>query len=321
MNACVFAYGQTGSGKTHTMVGDMSKQGTYDAGPASMTANGNTWDGSTSPGTRTEEDGAAEKAAFEGRNSAEGNNSNTAEVPRGERAGVIPRAVRDIFRLARQGGAEEVGSPTPGGGQQGSLYRAPGIYGSAKAKTNLRADTTSPSSPCGSTSERQTRSASTGGSGRSTCEPVTFAAGTSHSASSSRSSCSDGLPLPQVPSAAHWPLDEPTVYIPRTRSSKENSLSPVCPGKRVIPRDGSESPDSAAGKEEEHGGVEGLSNSAREACMTGETAPTSRCDVDCSYMQARVRLLARSITGNMTLLVEASRYMFTRVVFIFSDEI
>lgn len=303
VNTCVFAYGQTGSGKTHTMVGDMPKQGTYDAGPASATANGNTLGGLAYPGTRTKEHGAAKKAALEGRNSAESNKSNTGEVPRGESAGVIPRAVRDIFRLVRQGGAEEVGSPTPGGEQQGSLHRAPGIYGSGKAKPNLRAGIASPSSPCGPTSDQQTRSASSSGSGSSTSDPNTFPGGTSHSASSSRSSCSDGLPLPQVPSAAHWPLDEPTVYIPRTRSSKENNSSPsVYPVKRVIPPDSSESPDAAAGREEEHGGVEGLSNSAREACMTGATTVTSRCDVECSYMQVRLR--AQSITGDMTLPVD-----------------
>ncbi|CAN0156592.1 unnamed protein product [Ectocarpus sp. 6 AP-2014] len=270
------------------MVGDVPKQETYGAGPASLTANGNTLGGLSSPGTRTNEHGEAKKAALEGRNSAESNNSNTGEVPRGERAGVIPRAVRDIFRLVRQGGAEGVGSPTPGGGQQDSLHRAPGIYGPGKAKPNLRG-TTSPSSPCGSTSEQQTRSTSSSGGGSSTSDPNTSAGGTSHSASSSRSSCSDGLPLPQVPSAAHWPLDEPTVYIPRTRSSKENNSSPsVYPGERVIPPDSSESPDAAAGREGEHGGVEGPSNSAREACMTGATTATSRCDVECSYMQASV---------------------------------
>ncbi|CAM9309226.1 unnamed protein product, partial [Ectocarpus sp. 8 AP-2014] len=271
------------------MIGDMPKQGTYDAGPASLTANGSTLGGSASPELRTKEHGAAKKASLEGRNSAESINSNTGEVPKGERAGVIPRAVRDIFRLVRQGGAEEVGSPTPGGGQQGSLHRAPGIYGSGKAKPNLRAGTASASSPCGSTSEQQTRSASSSGSGSSTSDPNTFPGGTSHSASSSRSSCSDGLPLPQVPSAAHWPLDEPTVYIPRTRSSKEDNSSPsVYPEKRVIPPDSSESPDAAAGREEEHGGVEEPLKSARETCMAGETAATSKCDVECSYMQASV---------------------------------
>ncbi|CAM9532358.1 unnamed protein product, partial [Ectocarpus sp. 12 AP-2014] len=271
------------------MVGDMPKQETYDAGQASLTADGNTLGGLAFLGTRTKEHGTAKKASLEGRNSAESNNSNTGEVPRGERAGVIPRAVRDIFMLVRQGGAEEVGSPTPGGGQQGPLHRAPGIYGSGKTKPNLRAGTASPPSPCGSTSEQQTRSANSSGSGSSTSDPNTFAGGTSHSASSSRSSCSDGLPLPQVPSAAHWPLDEPTVYIPRTRSSKESNSSPsLYPGKRVIPPDSSELPDAAAGREGEHGGVEGPSNSAREACMTGAITATSRCDVECSYMQASV---------------------------------
>ncbi|CAB1118472.1 unnamed protein product [Ectocarpus sp. CCAP 1310/34] len=307
VNACVFAYGQTGSGKTHTMVGDMPKQETFDAEPASLIAKGNTMDGLASPGARTKGHGAAKKAALEGRKSAESNNSNTGEVPRGERAGVIPRAVRDIFRLVRQGGAEEVGSPAPGGGQQGSLHRTPGIYGPGKAKPNLRG-TAFPSSQRGSRSEQQTRSASSSGRGSSASDPNTYAGGTSHSASSSRSSCSDGLPPPQVPSAAHWPLDEPAVYIPRTRSSKENNSSPlVYPGKRVIPPDSSESPDAAAGREGEHGGVEGPSNSAREACMTVATTAATRCDVECSYMQASVRLRAQSITGDMTLLVNRTR--------------
>ncbi|CAM9456476.1 unnamed protein product, partial [Ectocarpus fasciculatus] len=270
------------------MVGDMPKQGTYGAGPASTTANNSTLGGSASPGRRTEDHGAAAQAAMEGRNSVVGNNSSTGEAPRGERAGVIPRAVEDIFRLVRQGGAEEVGSPLPGGGQQGSPHRAPRIYGSGQAKNSLRADTTSPSRPRGSASEQQARSSGTSGSGGSTSDPNTFAASASHSASSSRSSCSEGLPLAQVPSAAHWPLDEPTVYIPRDRSPNENRFSPEHARKRVIPPNNSEFPDAAAGREEEHGGVEGTSNSAREACMTGETTAISRCDVECSYMQASV---------------------------------
>eukprot|EP00903_Cladosiphon_okamuranus_P014600 g13539.t1 len=119
--------------------------------------------------------------------------------------------------------------------------------------------------------------------GSCTSVPDTSTPGTSHSTRSSGSGssedCSEDCSSTQVPSAAHWPLSEPIVYVPRAQNPREGSFSSAT--KPVQPLDDPGNGD-AVGTEEGGGSDEKLAAYQEEHRGTVETCKYS---VQCSYLQ------------------------------------
>ncbi len=236
------------------MVGDLSQEGTESTGlEPSLTSNDgplSTKEKSTGNSGRYE---VAEVSAQEGRSpvgSKEHEKLTRAGV--GGRAGIVPRAVEDIFRLVKQGGVLEGKAETP-------LHPASPTCGFRDPL-----DTTPTAAPA----------ADAAPSTRSGCL----------SASSSLSSSSDGSSSGQVPSAAHWPLAESTVYVPRAQIPKSaqvpSGATPAVPSR--------DPENSNVAKKGEVGGDEEKIKTLLEGSMVrGNT--TCTCSVQCSYMQVRVR--------------------------------
>lgn len=204
-----------------------------------------------------------------GKNSKEDQlGAGVAEDTAGDTAGVIPRAVDDIFRIVRQGGVREetVATPRPSASARYS-FREPRENPQTLAPPPETEP--SPSTACGSVCASA---------------PDTSTAGTSHStrsnASSSSEDCSEDCSPTQVPSAAHWPLGEPIVYVPRAQFPRRESLSPAT--QRVQPPD-SEKGDTVG--TEEGGGSDEKQASCQEE--HGETVAICKYSVQCSYLQVR----------------------------------
>lgn len=275
VNSCIFAYGQTGSGKTYSMLGDLLQLGT-DTTAATTNA------GLLSSSRKHPENmGKCEALEADGADRLTAGNSSKEdklgiEGARGE-AGIIPRAVDDIFRIARQGGVQEeeeeaATTPTPSAFGRYSFREPPENPQSLPAAT-VPSLSTACDSDCASA-------------------PNTSVPGTRHSTGSSRSSSSEDSFLAQVPSAAHWPLKEPVVYIPRAHIPKEGCLSAAT--QRIQPCDDPKKDDTFGA--EEGGG----SDENRRACRQeehGEANTTCRYSVQCSYMQ--VRLYGQSSKGEV----------------------
>lgn len=258
VNSCIFAYGQTGSGKTYSMMGDIPQLGTD-----KLAAN----DGlSSSSNTHPQNTGNHEGVeADETERFPEGNGSSKGRLGikvGGISAGVIPRAVDDIFRIVNQGGVRGETTTTPPPSSSGRYsFREP------------------PEEP-------QPPPAEEAPSPRTVCvtgfvpTPNKSAPGTSHSSRSSGSTSSEDSSLTQVPSAAHWPLSEPIVYVPRAQIPRDVPFSPA--RRRVQPSDDSKKRDAPVETEESDGNDEKL-NVCQE--RRGETTTTCKYSVQCSYLQ------------------------------------
>lgn len=225
VNSCIFAYGQTGSGKTYSMMGDMPKL----------------W---MEKSTATTNNDGIERLATD-TNSMLGT------------AGVIPRAVYDIFRIVRQGGVREELSTSP-------LPSASGPY-------SFRESPEGPPPPSAETVPPP--STARGSSCAST--PNTPTPGTSHSFRSSGTSSSEDSSIRQVPSAAHWPLSEPFVYIPRAQG--DDTVSTPA-GQRVRRADDSKTCDAVTTEKP---------RACRQNGEQGGTTMTCKYSVQCSYVQVR----------------------------------
>lgn len=239
------------------MVGDIPQEGTDRIGLESVST-----PNSGSPSTKEETSGnsrrceAAEAAAKEGRTPVcTKEDGKLTKRGVGERAGIVPRAVEDIFRLVRQGGVWEGKSGAP-------LHAA--------TPQNDRRDPQS-TTPTAATAATAADAAS---STRIGCR----------SATSSRSSSSDGSSSGQVPSAAHWPLAESTLYVPRAQIPNREQLPSGVP-----PAFPSRDPEkSNTTGNEEVGGDEEKMKTLQEDSAVRATS-TCECAVQCSYMQVRAR--------------------------------
>lgn len=193
------------------------------------------------------------------------NNSDESElgvdVAEGSATGIIPRAVDDIFRIVRQGGVGEEEPPTPtrssvSSCSQYSFGEPPEAPQQPRAET-VRSPGTACRSRCASAQDMRTP-------------------GTSHSTSSSGSTSSQDSAATQIPSAAHWPLGEQIVYVPRPKAQGGGPYSPM--KQRVQPCD------DTVNAEEGGGSIE-----KPRACEKkhGETISARRHCVQCSYVQVR----------------------------------
>lgn len=264
VNSCIFAYGQTGSGKTYSMMGDMPQLET-DKVAATTNSSGLPPSSKRYPENlgkceTVETNGA--KISTAGNNSTEGKSGT--EVAGDRAAGVIPRAVDDIFRIVREGGLLEEAATTP-------LPSAPGRY-------SFRGPPQDPQPPPAETAVPSPSTAR--GSGFASA-PNTSSPGTSESTRSRGSSSSEDSLSTHVPSAAHWPLAEPTIYVPRAQIPRDGSFSSA--RQQVQPYDDSKNHD-AGGMEESCASNEKLKAGRREH---GETIATCKYAVQCSYMQVR----------------------------------
>lgn len=271
INACIFAYGQTGSGKTYSMVGDMPQQGTGQAESISATTTKSTdmlSGGNDSP-DGSEKEGTADSATSEEKTHAT-SHSNPQDkhgtVLAGERAGVIPRAVEEMFRFVRQGGVGEGTPATSAGSRRRSLSLPSSRDGSREPQNDSQA-VAPPATAGRSDDPASAPSISTASSRQSSC--------------SSRSSSSDDLPFEQVQSAAHWPLGEPTVYVPRSESPEDPTSCLV--RKSPLPHDSETF--KAVGIEEDGGNKENL-DTCQDVCAV-ECIARNKFSVECSYMQVR----------------------------------
>lgn len=285
VNACVFAYGQTGSGKTYSMVGDILQQGTGQAESVSATTTNSTGTSSGGNGSpyKPENGGTAKVTGEEtttnaGRHSPQ--DTRGTAVLAGERAGIIPRAVEEIFRSVRQGGIGE-GTPSLFTCGRRSPCSASSRGGSRGLQNDSPAAAAAPASAGGGDGPASASRNSTASSCQSSC--------------SSRSSSSDDLPFAQVPSAAHWPLGEPTVYVPRSGSPKDPTLNLA---RHVLPPHDQKT--CAAVGREEGDGDKDILKTCQDACAV-ESTTRSKCSVECSYMQVCQRF--KKGTRNAGLLV------------------
>lgn len=178
-------------------------------------------------------------------------------------AGVIPRAVDDIFRIVRQGGVRERAATTP-------LPWTPGRHSFHEP----------PDEPQPPPAEAPPSPSSARGGG-SVSAPNACTPDTGNSTRSSGSSSSEESSLTQTPSAAHWPLSEPIVYVPPFQIPRGGSVSPA---RQRVRHDES--------KNRDHVGMEGGGGSDEKlrACQEkrGETITTSKYSVLFSYMQVRL---------------------------------
>lgn len=247
----------------------MPQTGKGQAEPVSSTATNST-PGNHSPDVSEKEgtaDAGGEETGSAGHHSPQ-ENSGTALT--GERAGVIPRAVEEMFRFLRQAGVGK-GIPATSAGRRRSLYPT----SSRDDSRELRND--SPASAAVATLP------SVGGGDSPAFIPSTSTASECQSSRSSRSSSSDDLPFAHVPSAAHWPLGEPTVYV-RSGSPKDPTsylASQISP-----PRDSEKSNDIGT---EEDGADKGSSTNSQDVHVVESTARI-KYTVECSYMQVRRRV-------------------------------
>lgn len=110
VNACVFAYGQTGSGKTYTMIGNNTRRGSRARqSPATPSDGSNSVAAEDTPGKSREEEKEVENSTTQ--NEEVARTSTAAEEERSNMVlddsdGVVPRAAKDIFKLAREGLSE-----------------------------------------------------------------------------------------------------------------------------------------------------------------------------------------------------------------------
>lgn len=208
----------------------------------------------------------AVEADEESRFAAVGTNSNEqGDLGTQDAAGVIPRAVDDIFRIVRQGRVRRTPTTAP--------------QPEASDRCSVREPTEGPQPPQAGTAPSPNPALASGGPlARDSSSP-----GTSHSCRSGGSSSSEASSSAEVPSAAHWPLSEPFVYVPRGQMPRTGLLSPTR-RQPVQPCRGLEKCD-AVGTEESSGSDEKL-----KACREGhggETGTTCKYSVQCSYLQVR----------------------------------